>query len=74
MTCWQCAAKAISSFVIFAVLVLRLCCCRPYKVLQTVKFFINIKSIGRSLPVPIQKFNIDNTAHTTQTCTVQTSH
>ena len=39
LTLLQCAAKVISAFLIFAVLVLRVNDCRPYTSFKTVKFF-----------------------------------
>jgi len=42
LTLWQCAAKVILAFLIFAVLVLRVNDSRPYTPFQTVKFFILI--------------------------------
>ena len=39
LTLWQCAAKVISAYLIFAVLVLRVNDCRPYIRFYTIKFF-----------------------------------
>jgi len=39
LTLWQCAAKVISAFLIFAVLVLQIHDCRPCTHFETVKFF-----------------------------------
>ena len=39
MTLWQCAAKVISTFLFFAVLVLRVNDCRPYAFFKLLSFF-----------------------------------
>jgi len=39
LTLWQCAAKVISAFWVFAVLVLRVNDCRPYTPFKLLSFF-----------------------------------
>ena len=50
----QCAAKVISAFLIFAVLVLRVNDSRPYTPIQTVKFF---SLIGQEIRIQSSHFN-----------------
>jgi len=50
------SAQVISSFVIFAVLVQRLCRRRPYKVCKTVKFFVSICCFGGTFGVGLGIF------------------
>jgi len=54
LTLWQCAAKVISAFLIFAVLVLRVNDSRPYTPIQTVKFF---SLIGQEIRIQSSHFN-----------------